>query len=79
MIDDNITLYWDGRTPIKIDRETFILVRLMLEENDGTVNLLYAMKLVPCLTALGYSETRAKEIIILARTQWETAVVTRQV
>ena len=68
-----LTLYWDGRTPIEVDQEEFAIIRMMLEEVGGVnpASTRESQSVVNNLVGQGYELRRARELVILARTQWQ--------
>lgn len=65
MASREITIFWDGRSPVRVDEEEFELICLFVEEADKDGKSLFA--LAEDLIAQGYEKTRARELVILAR------------
>jgi len=66
-----ITLWWDQRQPVHVDEEEFCLIRMMLEECGRHEDIRKSIEVIKDLVGQGYKLRRARELVILARTQWK--------
>jgi len=66
MTSESITLWFDGRIPIEVDREEFAIIKMMIED-AGAVNDRKAMiGVINDLESQGYQRHRAMNLCIMA-------------
>lgn len=62
-----ITLMMDGRASVTVDSEEFEIIKLMVQEAGGHLNLQNVNAVINELIKQGYLRSRAMELCILAR------------
>jgi hypothetical protein len=75
----NLTLWWDGRTPVQVDQDEFEIIKMMIREKDPAGGIKTLLPMVRELESQGYSNTRAKTLAILARGEVEYEYLRRSV
>ena len=67
-----ITLYMDGRTPVQVDRDDFVVASLMMKEKLDGIHCYWpeaAKHVADELEKLGYDRMQANRIAVLAKNQ----------
>lgn len=67
MANETITLWVDGRKPVRVDREEFAIIKLMIEDAGAVRDRRAMIKVINDLISQGYARHRAMDLCIMAK------------